>query len=165
MHHVPLALQYIYGRSDEGGENGDEKEGRECRLPGLLYADDLFLCGEWKEEPRVMVGRFAEVCRRRCLKVNESKSKVMVLGGEEGLESAVCVDGIRLEHVSEFKYLGCVLDESGTDETECSRKVASGRRVPGAIRSLVNARSLSLSVVGSCMSHCWCLFLRMVVRQ
>ena len=24
--------------------------------------------------------------------------------------------GIRLEHVSEFKYFGCVLDESGTDE-------------------------------------------------
>ena len=25
------------------------------------------------------------------------------------------VDEIRLEHISEFKYLGCVLDESGTD--------------------------------------------------
>ena len=23
---------------------------------------------------------------------------------------------MRLEHVSEFKYFGCVLDESGTDE-------------------------------------------------
>ena len=23
----------------------------------------------------------------------------------------------------------------------------------------------SLSVLGSCMSHCWCLFLRMVVRR
>ena len=35
----------------------------------------------------------------------------------------------------EFKYLGCVLDESGTDMAECSRKVAIGRRVVGAIRS------------------------------
>ena len=68
----------------------------------------------------------------------------MVLGGEKGLECEVCIDGICLEHVSEFKYLGCVLDESGTDEAECSRKVASGRRVAGAIRSLVNARSLQL---------------------
>ena len=38
----------------------------------------------------------------------------------------------------------CVLYESGTDEAECSRKAASGRRVSGAIRSLVNARSLQL---------------------
>ena len=51
---------------------------------------------------------------------------------------------IRLEHVSEFKYLRCVLDEAGTDEEECSRKTASGRRVAGAIRSLINARSLQL---------------------
>ena len=33
-----------------------------------------------------------------------------------GLECEARVDEIRLEHVSEFKYLGCVLDESGTDE-------------------------------------------------
>ena len=32
-----------------------------------------------------MVGRFAEVCRRRGFKVNAVKSKVMVLNGEEGL--------------------------------------------------------------------------------
>ena len=30
----------------------------------------------------------------------------MVLNGEEGLEREVYVDGIRLERVSEFKYLG-----------------------------------------------------------
>ena len=36
------------------------------------------------------------------------------------------------------------MDESGTNEAECSRKMVSGRRVAGAIRSLVNARSLQL---------------------
>ena len=44
---------------------------------------------------------------RRGLKVNVGKRKVMALGGEEGLECEVCIDGIHLEHVSEFKYLGC----------------------------------------------------------
>ena len=68
----------------------------------------------------------------------------MVLRVEEGLECEVCVDGIFLEHVSEFKYLGCILHESGTDETERIRTVVSGRTVEGAIRYLVNARSLQL---------------------
>ena len=36
------------------------------------------------------------------------------------------------------------MDESGTNEEECSRKVGSGRRVAVAIRSLVNARNLQL---------------------
>ena len=62
----------------------------------------------------------------------------------QGLECEIHVDGVRLGHVSEFKYLGCVLDESGTYEAQCSSKVASGRRVAGAIRSLVNTRSLQL---------------------
>ena len=55
-------------------------------LPGLLYADDLVLCGESEEDMRVMVGRFPEVCRRIGLKVNAGKSKVMVLNGVEELE-------------------------------------------------------------------------------
>ena len=75
------------------------------------------------------------------------------------------MDEMRLEHVSELKYLECVLDESGTDEVESCRKVASGRRSTGAIRFLVNIRVCSLSVLLSCMRHCLCLFLCMVVRQ
>ena len=74
------------------------------------------------------------MCERRGLKVNAGKSKVNVLGGEEGLEC---------EDVSEFKYFESVLDESGT-EAECRRKVASGRSVAGAIMTLVNARGLQL---------------------
>ena len=32
MYHVPLAVQYTYGWSDKGGEDGDGKEGSE--IPG-----------------------------------------------------------------------------------------------------------------------------------
>ena len=48
-------------------------------------------CGESKEELKVMVGYFVEVCRRG-LKFNVDESKVRVLGGEEGL---LCEDAIR----------------------------------------------------------------------
>ena len=120
------------------------EERRQWRLPGLLYADDLILSGDSEEDLRVMVGSFVEVCRRRGQKFNAGNSKVMVLGGEEGLECEVYVNGIRLEHVSEFKYLGSVLDESDTDEAESSRRVASGRRVVCAVRSLFHVRDLQL---------------------
>ena len=56
----------------------------------------------------MIVERFVEVCRRKGMKVNEGKSKVMVLHGKEGLECEVYLDRIYLEHVLEFKYLGCV---------------------------------------------------------
>ena len=40
--------------------------------------------------------------------------------------------------------MGCVLDKPGSDKEQCSRKVANGRKVAGAIRSLVNINSLQL---------------------
>ena len=52
-------------------------------MPGLLYADDLVLYSESEENLIAMVGRFAEVCRRRGLRVNAGKRKVMVLSVEE----------------------------------------------------------------------------------
>ena len=60
-------------------------------MPGLLY--DLVLCGESEEDLRAIVGRFTKVCRRRGLKDNAGKSKVMLLGGEEELECEVCANG------------------------------------------------------------------------
>ena len=57
------------------------------------------------------MGRFVGVCRRRGLKVNAGKSKVMLLVGRRGwLECEVCINRICLEHISEFKYLGCVFE-------------------------------------------------------
>ena len=87
-----MAVQCIYGCSDEGGEDGDGNDGseisgggeREWKFTGLLYANDLVLCGESKEDLKSMVGCFVEVCRGRGLKVNAGKRKVMVLGEELG---------------------------------------------------------------------------------
>ena len=68
-------------------------------LPGFLHADDLVLCGDSEEDLKVMLSRFVEVCRRRGLKVNAGKSKMMVLGGEDGLECEIPVDWGRLKQV------------------------------------------------------------------
>ena len=45
-----------------------QEEGREWRLHGLLYVDDLFFFfGESEEDLKAIVGRLAEECRRRGL--------------------------------------------------------------------------------------------------
>ena len=63
------------------------------KLPDLFSADDLVLCGRRVgEDLRALVERFVEVCRRRGLKVNGGKSKVMVLNGEGELDYEVPVD-------------------------------------------------------------------------
>ena len=93
-------------------------------MPGLLYADDLVLCCEMQENQREMVGWFAEVSRRREMKVNAGKSTELI----GGLEFEVHIDRISLEHVSEFKYLGCVLDKSSKNGARW--QVEGGLQVP-----------------------------------
>ena len=58
------------GKIDRGRRGVSSLEdGREWRLPGLLYANDLVLCGKSEEDLKVMVEWFAEVCRSRGLKM------------------------------------------------------------------------------------------------
>ena len=57
------------------------------------------------------------------LECQADKSKVMGLGEEEGLECENRADEMRLEQVSEFKYLVCVLNESSVNDVECRRKL------------------------------------------
>ena len=65
----------------------------------------------------------------------------------ENMHCGIMLDGKNLEQVSEFKYLGYVLDEKGTDDEECGRKVSSSRKMAGAIEALANAKSLSLECI------------------
>ena len=76
---------------------------------------------------------------------------MMVLNGEERLECEVHVDGVQLEHVLEFKYLRCALNESGTDESECHRKGGMGKRLQVVLGTGYMLGIYSLSVLGSCM--------------
>src|SRR5678816_3523316 len=98
------------------------ENGREWRVPYLLYEGDLVLCGESEESLRILVERFGRVCKRKGLKVNVDKNKVMVVS-EDSPQYEVMLDGEQLKQVSEFKYLGYMLDEKGTDDAGCSRKV------------------------------------------
>ena len=59
------------GRENGGGrKRARRRREKEWRLPDLLYADDLALCGESEEDLRAIVGRFVKMCRRKGLKVN-----------------------------------------------------------------------------------------------
>src|SRR5678815_2772543 len=76
---------------------------REWRVPYLLYEDDLVLCGESEESLRGLVERFGRVCKRRGLKVNVDKNKVMVVS-EDSPRCEVILDGEQLEQVSAVSY-------------------------------------------------------------
>ena len=69
--------------------------------------------------------------------------------------------------MTDFKCVGYILDESGTNGAECCRKMANERKFAGTIRSLVNGtvEVCNLSMQGGFMKHYSWLFYYMVVKQ
>ncbi len=101
------------------------------------------------------------VCKRRKLKVNVYKSKVMVcersrsevvdfvypyrVGIECDKECKIILNGEEMQ-VSEFKYLGSVMCKHGGTEGEIRERALQGRRVAGSLRQIINGRSVSMEV-------------------
>ena len=59
------------------------------------------------------------------------------------------VVGREIEHVSEFKYLRFVFNESGTNSAECCKEVESEKKITG---------DYDFNVQRYCRRACLCLF-------
>ena len=106
-----------------------------------------------------------EVCKRRGLRVNAGKSKVMILNGEEGLECEVCRPDSFRACLRIYKNF----DVFWTNQLQ-TRPSALGRwRVGGGLQMPLGPQLMIgiciLNGLESCMKQCLYLFLCMAVRK
>ncbi len=99
--------------------------GVEQRVVASLYADDTVLLAESEGMLQRIIDEFDRVCKRRKLKVNAGKSKMMVferardqtvnfanpyrVGSEAILGCKIWLGQEKMEEVNEFKYLRTIL--------------------------------------------------------
>ena len=91
-----------------------------------------------------LVKELCRLCRRRKLKVNVAKGKVM-RSARDGIvgEMNIVMDGQVLEEVAFFKYLGSLVTAVGGVEADVQQRVLKGRKVLGAVRSVLKGRTMS----------------------
>ena len=70
----------------------------------LLYADDLMILSENKEDMQKALNELSSYCKSWKLKINMNKSKIMCLN--ETVNPNVHIDNEYLEHLTEYCYLG-----------------------------------------------------------
>lgn len=81
----------------------------------LLFADDSVLFSNTKEELQEMLNVFKSYCHDWKLTVNTSKTKVVIFAGNRRQNvHKFYFDGDEIEVVTEFKYLGIFLSQSGS---------------------------------------------------
>ena len=102
----------------------------------LLFADDTALVAHSEEKLCRLVSEFGRVCKRRNLRVNVGKSKVMRCsryGNGDWLH--VILNGEPLEEVDCLKYLGSQLAANGGCERDVVHRMNEGYRAWEALRS------------------------------
>ena len=86
------------------------------KVSNLRYADGTALCGKYHEEICYLLDAINERGKEKKLKLNARGKKVMHI--RKGLYQNVAIDGVILERVDGFIYLGSCKTSSG----ECKTK-------------------------------------------
>ncbi len=80
-------------------------------LTHILWADDIILLAESKEELQLLLDNVFEYCKRWQLLVNLSKSKIMIINGRKSENPVFLYNDTTLEIVHEYKYLGVIFSD------------------------------------------------------
>ncbi|KAK3543566.1 hypothetical protein QTP70_023888 [Hemibagrus guttatus] len=84
----------------------------------MMFADDIVICSESREQVEENLERWRFVLERRGMKVSRSKTEYMCLNEREG-SGTVRLQGEEVKKVQEFKYLGSTVQSNG----ECGKEV------------------------------------------
>ena len=92
-----------------------------------VFADDLVMFTKNRSELNYNLTYWKEALKKRNMNVNMEETKIMILGGEEsvGME----VEGIKLEQVKSFKYLGVQIQNNGKQEAEISERISTAMKI------------------------------------
>ena len=109
----------------------------------VLYADDLALVAEQRQDLQGMLSVVDMVCKKWGMAISIEKSKVLAVGGGE-VTAPICLNNQTLEEVESFTYLGSSIDKSGKASAEVDIRIEKGGRAYQMWRKKV-FRSANLS--------------------
>ncbi|KAK3521466.1 hypothetical protein QTP70_005778 [Hemibagrus guttatus] len=83
----------------------------------MMFADDIVICSESREQVEENLERWRFALERRGMKVSRSKTEYMCVNEREG-SGTVRLQGEEMKKVQEFKYLGSTVQSNG----ECGKE-------------------------------------------
>ncbi|KAK3525774.1 hypothetical protein QTP70_007536 [Hemibagrus guttatus] len=102
----------------------------------MMFADDIMICSESREQVEENLERWRFALERRGMKVSRSKTEYMCVNEREG-SGTVRLQGEEVKKVQEFKYLGSTVQSNGECGKEVKKRVQAGwngwRKVSGVL--------------------------------
>ncbi|KAK3544385.1 hypothetical protein QTP86_010144 [Hemibagrus guttatus] len=103
----------------------------------MMFADDIVICSESREQVKENLERWRFVLERRGMKVRCCKTEYMCVNEREG-SGTVRLQGEEVKKVQEFKYLGSTVQSNG----ECGKEVK--KRVQAETESELEVAELKM---------------------
>ena len=102
----------------------------------MLFADDIVICKDTREEVERRLKSWRYALERRGMKVSRSKTEYLCINGGND-DKTVKMKDTKVPRVKYFKYLGSTVQESDGCEREVKKRVQAGwnewRKVTGII--------------------------------
>ena len=122
----------------------------------MLFADDIVICEETREEVERRLKSWRYALERRGMKVSRSKTEYLCINGGND-DKTVKMEDTKVPRVKEFKYLGSTVQEScGCEEVRVQagwngwRKVSSvicDKRLPARVKGKVYSSVVRAAMV------------------
>ncbi|XP_047492005.1 uncharacterized protein LOC125041211 [Penaeus chinensis] len=102
----------------------------------LMFADDVALNGETSEDVEERLEQWRSALEDRGMKVSRHKTEYLCMGDQDP-ERAVEMQGLKLNRVQEFKYLGSTVQSDGASIKEIGKRIQAGwnawRKITGLL--------------------------------
>ncbi|XP_061621461.1 uncharacterized protein LOC133474126 [Phyllopteryx taeniolatus] len=102
----------------------------------MMFADDIVICSESREQLEEQLERWRHALERRGMKISRSKTEYMCMN-ERGGGGRMRLQGEEMAKVEDFKYLGSTVQSNGECGQEVKKRVQAGwngwRKVSGVL--------------------------------
>ncbi|KAK3544154.1 hypothetical protein QTP86_003405, partial [Hemibagrus guttatus] len=113
----------------------------------MMFADDIVICSESREQVEENLERWRFALERRGMKVSRSKTEYMCVNEREG-SGTVRLQGEEVKKVQEFKYLGSTVQSNGECGKEVKKRVQAGWNGWRKVSGVLCDRKLSARIKG-----------------
>ena len=115
-------------------------------INNLRYADDTVLLAESEEELQKLVDAVKEGSLKFGLEMNTKKTKTMIIRRDvnDGSKVEIKVDGVILEQVESYQYLGQLITEDGRCEKDIRRRISIAKTNFLKMKNVLTTKKLSM---------------------
>ncbi|KAK3565343.1 hypothetical protein QTP86_006571 [Hemibagrus guttatus] len=113
----------------------------------MMFADDIVIYSESREQVEENLERWRFVLERRGMKVSRSKTEYMCVNERER-SGTVRLQGEEVKKVQEFKYLGSTVQSNGECEKEVKKRVQAGWNGWKKVSGVLCDRKISARIKG-----------------